>query len=349
MTALALREDQTAWDSGQLAVLHGSGIDKDVSGPELTAFLHECQRRRLDPFTRQIYLIGRYSKKERRKVYRSQTSIDGFRLIARRAADAAKETIEYEETTWYDAAAKGHEVWLDRSLPSGCKVVVLRGGKRFPVVARFAAYVQTDSDGSPTQMWLKMPDIMIAKCAEALALRMAFPEELGGIYTDDEMAQADNPQQHVRAVSVEVVRDEPAAAEDANAAAAEAWMTAATENAATFADDNAGRKLWAEVVTRKNRQAITAADADRLKELIKARWAELTAKSVEGTVVDALDPADPWAQKIEEIASADDAAAVQQEALRAFGDKSVSDTKTRAVMAAIAVKAATFEPVARAA
>jgi hypothetical protein len=154
-----------------------------------------------------------------------------------------------------------------------------------------------------------------------------------------------------QAVSVEVVRDVPAADETEIEAmlAAEAWMTSATKWAATFADDNAGRKLWAEVVTRKNGQAIAAADADRLKELIKARWQELTAKAAEGAVVEPLDPADPWAAKVEEIASADDAAAVQQEALRAFGDKPVDAAKTRAVMAAIATKAATFEPVARAA
>ena len=176
MTALALRDDQTTWDEQQLAVLHGSGIDKDVSAPELTTFLHECQRRHLDPFTRQIYLIGRYSRREGRKVYRSQTSIDGFRLIARRAADEAKESIEYEETLWYDADGRVHQLWLSQGAPAGAKVVVLRNGKRFPVVARYSTYVQTDNDGSQTGLWKKMPDTMIAKCAEALALRMAFPE-----------------------------------------------------------------------------------------------------------------------------------------------------------------------------
>ena len=90
MTALALREEQTYWDDTQLAVLRQTGIDKDVSEAELTAFLHECQRRRLDPFTRQIYLIGRWSKRDRRKVYRSQTSIDGFRLMRRRRRSSTR-------------------------------------------------------------------------------------------------------------------------------------------------------------------------------------------------------------------------------------------------------------------
>lgn len=343
MTALALKEDQTYWDENQLAVLQGGGIDEGVTRAELQAFLHECQRRRLDPFTRQIYLIGRWDNQKKRKVYRSQTSIDGFRLIARRAADEAKETIEYDDTLWCGPDGRWVDVWLEDQPPAACKVVVLRDGKRFPTTARFASYVQTNSSGDMVGLWRKMPDGQIAKCTEALALRKAFPEELGGIYAEEEMAQADNPQR----VQGQVVRDDPAADPvHGGGSRDQEWLRSALVRASNFPDDKAGNELWSEVIVKRDEGQLVTKDAERIKDAIRARWKELAEETdreagtepVQGTVIPTLDPASPWAASVEAITSTDDAVALASEVGQQLADGKVDDETAIAIHAAIAAR-----------
>jgi phage recombination protein Bet len=201
---LAIRPDQTNWTPDQQAVLQQSGIDNQVAPAELSAFLHLCQRTRLDPFSRQIYLIGRFDGRQQRKVYTPQTSIDGYRVIAHRASAEAGHALGYEDTLWCDKSGQWRDVWLADAPPAAAKVTVIRNGMRFSAVARYAEYVQTKKGGEPTGLWVKMPATMTAKCAEALALRMAFPHDLAGVYTAEEMAQADNPapvpERHLRRV-----------------------------------------------------------------------------------------------------------------------------------------------------
>lgn len=189
--ALVIQPDQAIWTAEQRAVLLSLGVDDDCRNAELAAYLHLCQRRGLDPFLKQVYLIGRYDKYERRKVYRPQTGIDGFRVIARRAADRSGTDYEYEDTIWFAEDGSKHEVWLWDKPPAAAKVVVIRNGKRFSGVARFAAFVDTGTDGQPKNQWKTNGDGQIAKCAEAQALRKAFPEDLGGIYSDVEMEHLD--------------------------------------------------------------------------------------------------------------------------------------------------------------
>ncbi|MFI6347278.1 phage recombination protein Bet [Streptomyces sp. NPDC050560] len=191
--ALAIRPDQTVWTPEQAAVLRQSGIGDGVTHAELSSFLHLCQRTGLDPFSRQIYLIGRWDKRAGREVFTPQTGIDGYRVVAQRVTVKQGGAYGYEDTLWCDASGAWRDVWLAEEPPAAAKVTVVRNGQRFSAVALFREYVQTNRDGRPVGSWGKMPAGQLAKCGEALALRKAFPLDLAGVYTAEEMAQADNP------------------------------------------------------------------------------------------------------------------------------------------------------------
>lgn len=162
---------------------------QDFETHELDMLIHAAERTGLDPLARQIYASKRLDRKNNRANISIQATIDGFRVIAAR-------TNEYEGQEgpfWCDESGKWSDVWLGNGRPYAAKVGVLRKGFKGPMwsVAIFTEYMQA-YDGKPSGLWGKMGATMIAKCAEALALRRAFPNELSGVYTADEMTQADN-------------------------------------------------------------------------------------------------------------------------------------------------------------
>jgi hypothetical protein len=63
----------------------------------------------------------------------------------------------------------------------------LQQPRPFTATARFADF------NAGQGLWSKMPSVMIAKCSEAQALRRAFPADLSGVYSTDEMDQAVEP------------------------------------------------------------------------------------------------------------------------------------------------------------
>lgn len=193
-TALSIREDQFAFSPDQVAALKQLGVDQATDG-DLSVFFHQAKQTGLDPFAKQIYMIGRNAKLDDGswgKKYTIQTGIDGYRLIARRAAKKEHESLGYGDTLWCGEDGQWRDVWLARTHPSAAKVTVIRDGQQFAAVALWNEYVQTTRDGSPNSMWSKMGANQLAKCAEALALRKAYPQDLSGIYTSDEMGQSEN-------------------------------------------------------------------------------------------------------------------------------------------------------------
>ena len=160
-------------------------VAKGCSSDELSLFGAICKRTGLDPFARQIYAIKRGG------VMTTQVSIDGARLVAQRSGEYAGQVGPF----WCGADGVWVDVWLAKTPPMAAKVGVRRSSFVDPLfaVAIWSEYAQTQGN-----MWAKFPSVMLAKCAEMIALRRAFPAELSGLYSTEEMSQADD---HV-AVSV---------------------------------------------------------------------------------------------------------------------------------------------------
>lgn len=194
-----------AWTPAQVELVKRT-VAKGASDDELKLFMHVSGRTGLDPFAKQIYFIKRWDADAGGMVFQPQTAIDGLRLIAER-------TGEYdgrEGPFWCGDDGVWKDAWLDAEvLPVAAKVVIHRAGRKpTESVALMREYVQKKKDGKPMKMWgvgTGMPVHMIGKVAEALGLRAAFPQELGDVYSFDELpAPAD---QGEGAVDGEVVAE----------------------------------------------------------------------------------------------------------------------------------------------
>lgn len=169
------------WTGEEVALLK-EVIAKGATDAELLLFSKVCERRQLDPFAKQIYCIKRDGK------VTFQTGIDGFRSIADRT-DAYAGNDEYR---FDEGLTEYQHIKAQRGNPETATATVYKIVKsvrcEFTATARWDEYYPGDKLGF---MWRKMPYTMLGKVAESQALRRAFPEQLGGIYTDEEMAQAD--------------------------------------------------------------------------------------------------------------------------------------------------------------
>lgn len=163
------KSGQLVFTDKHLALIKNN-IAKDATKEEFELFIMMARRTRLDPIMRQLHFIKYGSNVS------YVTSIDGYRIIAHRTNDFAgvdEPNFEYEG-----------------KLLTHCSITVYKLVQG--VRCGFSAKVKFSEYNTGKQNWAKMPETMIAKVAEAHALRKAFPNDLSGVYTQDEMDQAEH-------------------------------------------------------------------------------------------------------------------------------------------------------------
>lgn len=164
-------------------------VAKGASDDELRLFIQVCKGANLNPFLKQVFLVPRWDSKIGAEVRAIQVSIDGFRAIAEESGGYAGNDdpiFDGEETI---EMTTGKEKTVKQVIhPKSAKVTVYKlvGGQRCPftATARWDEYYPGDKMGF---MWKTKPHIMLGKCAEALALRKAFPKLLSGMYAQEEL------------------------------------------------------------------------------------------------------------------------------------------------------------------
>lgn len=164
--------------------------------------LSYCRARKLDPFKRPVHIVPVWDSKLGREVETIWPGIGELRTTASRTGQwAGVDDAEFgpEVTrTWKGEVGKGQyakEVEKTVSFPEWAQVTVykLMGGQRVafkgPRVRWTETYATMGKTDLPNDMWETRPYGQLEKCAEAAALRRAFPEEIGNEYIPEEVGR----------------------------------------------------------------------------------------------------------------------------------------------------------------
>lgn len=201
LTTLPANGDVSTWTAAEKAIVEAAGLvfthtygdrqgqREPAPRPVVEKFLSLSRQSGLNPLSNQIWCIGRLSKGV--VEWAVQTGIDGFRLVADRSDKYAGQ----DEAEWMTDKGEWVTAFIPKlhgGQPLAARVRVYRTDWERPAVgvAEWGAYVQTKRDGTPVDMWQRQGAGQLAKCAEALALRKAFPMDLSGLYTVDEVPPA---------------------------------------------------------------------------------------------------------------------------------------------------------------
>lgn len=194
-------------DKGMWKVLTDAIFPAAQTPDAIVLAMSYCRSRKLDIMKRPVHIVPMYDSKKRAYVETVWPSISELRTTATRTGEYAgcdeAEFGPYETVTftgrikqWSDEANK--MAWVDASkevtFPLWCRITVYRiikGVKcKFvgPKTLWRESYATVGGSDIPNEMWESRSEGQLEKCAEAAALRRAFPEEIGNELSAEEMA-----------------------------------------------------------------------------------------------------------------------------------------------------------------
>lgn len=232
----------------QIQTLAKAGvIPYDTPAPILEVFAHACKEHGLSPFKKEIYLV-KYNSKQGGQ-YHTIVGIDGFRIKAARTGQyAGCEDPRYnvQPNGAFETAAS---LKATGKLPVSCTFTVYRAiaGTRCPFTATviFDEYYPAVASGrGDFSKAATMPFNMIAKCAEAKALKMAFSDELAGLHIEEEAAAFED-------TTIEAAKSRPAAAVDVDALKAALQKCETPDQVKALYATNPGHREFAELFTER--------------------------------------------------------------------------------------------------
>lgn len=182
-------------------LVNGTG---DVTDQEVMMFLSLCKFQKLNPFLREAYLI-KYGNQPATIVTGKEAFMKRAMRNPRYMGHEAGVVVRLEDGLLDNRV--GTVVLEGEKLVGGWARVHIEGWKvPMMLTVSFAEYVGRKSNGEVNQQWSTKPASMIRKVALVQALREAFPEDLGGMYTPEERIDGDLPQE---IIPDEVITAEP--------------------------------------------------------------------------------------------------------------------------------------------
>lgn len=163
-----------------------NGQADKLTDQEIVYFMHLCKARKLNPFTKEVYLIKYGSQPATMVVSRDALE---KRAINHKEYNGKKVGIYVLRKSDGDLIKRDSTIYLkekEELIGAWCTVYRKNWENPVTVEVNLDEYIQNKNDGTPNTNWANRPITMITKVAKAQALREAFIEELEGMYEAEE-------------------------------------------------------------------------------------------------------------------------------------------------------------------